>query len=257
MNIKNNIEQKVINDNNAKYMNPDYYLEYFEEYKNLLHLLQNINPTLFSVLPKRQIPKASQTTDFDSKGYLIRTPFMKLSEDINLAINLIDNSYQEPKVESADKIYNKWWVKILAIPFLITLLAGIFGPYLSTKLTDNRKEKENDSKRKDIFCETGLKMLKIYKILQEIIKNSEYELIRVVVILTNRRVGYGYSGKEINLYEEECKDLLLKMKLLEKNGFVKDITSSNTTKYEMTEEFVKLLSEAKLTESNITFIQYK
>lgn len=112
----------------GKYFDPAYYLEYFDAYNNILTRLNEHNPEVFSVLPKRMKPVASKTTDFDGRGYLIKSPFNKLLEDISLTIELIDENYKNrtslPEIKN-DVFYDKWWFQMFVAPFIVSLLTGI------------------------------------------------------------------------------------------------------------------------------------
>ncbi len=124
-NIKSNIEQAV---QRGKYFDPAYYLEYFQAYNNILTRLCEYNPSLFSVLPKRILPVPSKKTDFDGRGYLIRSPFNKLIEDISLAIILIDNNYKNRETsldEKKEPFFEKWWFQMFIAPICVALVTGI------------------------------------------------------------------------------------------------------------------------------------
>lgn len=124
-NIKNILTQKALYDNWNRYYDPAYYLEYFEQYNSILNKLHKINPKIFSVLPKRPLPKPSKTTDFEGRGYLVKSDLMKLSEDIDLAMDLIDNNYQhELPIAGNVKfvIYEQWWFQFFVAPFLVGLV---------------------------------------------------------------------------------------------------------------------------------------
>ncbi|MCB4792791.1 MAG: hypothetical protein LHV68_13055 [Elusimicrobia bacterium] len=135
-NINSILKQKALFDSWNRYYDPAYFLEYFKQYNSILQKLKKINPNIFSVLPKRSFPLPSKTTDFDGRGYLVKTDLEKLSEDINLAIALIDNNYGI-KISNQDEkkklFYEQWWFQFLIAPFIVGIILIIIERIIRKK----------------------------------------------------------------------------------------------------------------------------
>lgn len=129
------------------------------------------------------------------------------------------------------------------ILYLITFVLGAFtgaaGKYLADKYTDKRRGKEKESGKRKIFLNLAEKMPNLIKKMREDLSKPECMVIREFYILTNDRVLFNYGGERcLFYYEDQHDNLRHKIKLLENNGFVYDVTHTNMPKYRMTEEFV-------------------
>jgi hypothetical protein len=73
----------------ASYFDPAVVLDYFERYEPLRDELRSRFPEMLGDLPVRGRPTPSGTTDFDSRGYIVRKELELLLEDLNYSISLL------------------------------------------------------------------------------------------------------------------------------------------------------------------------
>ena len=132
------------------------------------------------------------------------------------------------------------------ITFLLGALTGAAGKYLADSYTDQRRTKELTTQLYKQFVDVSLKMPTLIKEMQDDLKNPDLALIREFYILPNKGVLLKGRGTSLAYYEEEHPDLIHKVNLLENNGFVYDVSSTNNPKYRMTEDFVKLILTSKI-----------
>lgn len=130
------------------------------------------------------------------------------------------------------------------VEYLCGVLTGIFvgaaGKYFGDKYTDQRKKLEQTNARSKAFKECEKEMLTLFDSIRIDLKN--YPLAREFVVLSKH---WGYNSdphKNVFLYYfEDHEALKEKVKLLENNGFVQDIKRNNMERFQLTEEFVRLL----------------
>lgn len=139
------------------------------------------------------------------------------------------------------------------LSLLVGSAVGACGGYHASKFTDKRRKNEKDSDVRKIFIQSGGKMLPMFKSLQLILEDKNTELLRSIFVLPSRKVVFNFNGPYIPFYTNEIESLELKLNLLESNGFIVNITMGNTTEYKMTELFISLLLEAKITDTKISF----
>ena len=142
------------------------------------------------------------------------------------------------------------------ISYLITFVLGAFtgaaGKYLADKYTDKRRSKEKETGKRKIFLNLAEKMPELIKEMQEDLSKPEWMVIREFYILPNDRVSFNSGGERcLFYYEDQHENLKHKIKLLENNGFVDDVTHTNTPKYRMIEEFVECVIKAKIKSNKV------
>jgi len=124
---------------------------------------------------------------------------------------------------------------------------GAAGKYLADKYTDKRRSKEKETGKRKIFLNLAEKMPELIKEMQEDLSKPEWMVIREFYILPNDRVSFNSGGERcLFYYEDQHENLKHKIKLLVNNGFVGDVTHTNTPKYRMIEEFVECVIKAKI-----------
>lgn len=79
------------------YFDPQTVLNLFERYIPLREGLKKLEPDLFGDIPSYEIPKPSQTTDNDGRGYIKRSEIESLSHDIGYCLDLLPDT--EPIVQ--------------------------------------------------------------------------------------------------------------------------------------------------------------
>lgn len=128
------------------------------------------------------------------------------------------------------------------ITFLAGALTGASGKYLADKFTDQRRRQEGKSEAQNIFDSVEKQIPELIKEIKEDFKKLDCSLMREFYILPNDRVIFNSDGKMcLFYYEDRHNHLLQKIKILENNGYVYDVTETNTPKYRITEEFATFL----------------
>ena len=140
------------------------------------------------------------------------------------------------------------------IAFLIGAFTGAAGKYLADKYTDRRRQMENRSAVYKSFIKLAEQMPELMKEMQDDLLNPEYNVIREFFVLPNSSTLFNAGGqKYLYYYENQHEDLIHKIKLLENNNFLADVTHTDTPKYRMTEEFVACLVKAKFKSNKVRF----
>jgi len=138
------------------------------------------------------------------------------------------------------------------ITFLLGAITGAAGKYLADKYTDKRRGKERETGIRKTFINIAQKMPELIKEMQEDLLKPDCMLIREFFLLPNNRIAFNSGGERYLFYfEDQHENLNHKIKFLENNGFVYDITHTNTPKYRMTEEFVECVTKCKIKANRI------
>ncbi len=130
--------------------------------------------------------------------------------------------------------------------YLFGVLTGTAGKYLADKYTDKRRKKESTDESRKQFCQIASKMPELIQEMQKSLRKPAFSIIREFFILPNRRVSF-IPGQSNTLlyYEEDHNNLMHKIKLLINNGYLEDVTYTNTPKFSMSEEFVTYVLKSK------------
>ncbi|MBA3017035.1 MAG: hypothetical protein KJ550_08830 [Proteobacteria bacterium] len=138
------------------------------------------------------------------------------------------------------------------VTFILGAFTGAAGKYLADKYTDKRREIDKDTKTRETFIKIAEQMPAFIKEMQDDFLNSEYKVLREFFILPNNRVMFNSGGERcLFYYEDKHEDLMHKIKLLENNGFVYDVTHTNTPKYRIAEEFRVCVVKAKIKKDKV------
>jgi len=121
------------------------------------------------------------------------------------------------------------------------MLAGAFGGFYASRLTDSRRRKEVAKAGQRTLREVAAMMPTIVKEMQEDFRNPEHEEVREFAILPSQNVKFSTQQKRFVYFENAHENLRGKIAVLENNGFVVDVTPGTTPIYRVTEEFRKLL----------------
>jgi len=82
---------KFLQNPRGNYFDPKYVLDLFHRYIPVRDELLSNYSSLFGDLPQREIPKPSNTTNFDGRGYIKRVDLNILMNDIEYCINVLSN----------------------------------------------------------------------------------------------------------------------------------------------------------------------
>jgi len=133
------------------------------------------------------------------------------------------------------------------ITFILGAFTGAAGKYLADKYTDKRRDNERDKGTRKKYLSIAQMMPNLIEEIQEDLSKAEFTVIREFFILPSNRVAFNSGGERYLFYFEDQHDNLKhKIKLLENQGFVYDVTHTNTPKYRMTEEFVDCVTKSKI-----------
>lgn len=124
------------------------------------------------------------------------------------------------------------------ISFLLGLLTGAAGKYLADKYTDKRRDIEDEKSEIKKFKSVRKKMTSLIDEMKEDL--LKHELFRDFFIIPSR--GMSLNATECFVYyEKEHDNLISKISILENNDYIYDISTGNTPKYRMTDEFVNMI----------------
>ncbi len=126
--------------------------------------------------------------------------------------------------------------------FLLGTLSGVAGGYLANKYTDKRREKEAAYSEKNRFLAIKDHMPKLIAEIQRDFSDEAAANVREFFVLRNKKEIIGIITKRrFAYYENQHKNLLGQLDILQNEGYVVDVTEKNVPIYRMSEEFVQLL----------------
>lgn len=142
---------------------------------------------------------------------------------------------------------------------LIGIFIGAGGNYWANKCTDQRRNQEENRNLKNCFKRCQQEMPELFNEMIQDLSNNKFKSEFVLLEIDSVYGGFpdGPLSYYMNKYnpKEDYKDnkknvmvhsyLLDKIKILEMNGFVIDITPDKVKTYRMTDNFLKLLRSIK------------
>ena len=88
-------------------------------------------------------------------------------------------------------------------------------------------------------------MTRVERVMPELLAEMRQDLagnpFRREFVLLKRARGYWESGTELFYYFDDHPDLLSKVRILENEGFVRDVTTKNVQRYRMSEPLARYL----------------
>jgi DNA-directed RNA polymerase specialized sigma54-like protein len=134
---------------------------------------------------------------------------------------------------------NSWASHI--ITFISGLLVGVLGNYYATRLADKAKNKDAVTEKKKLFKAAEMKMPELIKEMRDDISSDKMKKCKEFVILPTRGTVFNSKEPLFSYFESEHQYLQSNIRILEENGFVIDITSTNTPRYQFNEDFLSML----------------
>jgi len=134
---------------------------------------------------------------------------------------------------------NSWASHI--ITFISGLLVGILGNYYATRLADKAKNKDAIIEKKKLFKKVEMMMPELIKEMRDDISSEKMKKCKEFVILPTKGTVFNSKEPLFSYFESEHQYLHSNIKVLEENGFVIDITSTNTPRYQFNEDFLSML----------------
>lgn len=138
-------------------------------------------------------------------------------------------------------INNKEWIFSGIGIFFITIIIGII------KIISKKMSKRNaESNSKELFSykldfSNGMDIL-----LSEMKQDLNNDSFRREFVLLQKGWGYWASGTEFVYYYDDHQSLDNKIKYLENNNCVIDITTKNVKRYKFNENFIEYLKKEKI-----------
>jgi hypothetical protein len=132
-------------------------------------------------------------------------------------------------------------LKSLLIGFLAGTATGAAGKYFADKYTDRRRKKEISSQAKKVFLEIKAQMPELIAEMKKDFVNGKHKFVREFFVVPNERCLIGSEKPRFVYYVDQHTDLYNKLDMIQRAGFLFDITTGNTPLYCVTEEFIKLL----------------
>ncbi len=129
------------------------------------------------------------------------------------------------------------------IAFLVGALGGAIALYWGIKHTKQRQQKETSYRLESNFEKVSNLMPKLIKEIKADIKNDESKVVREFVVLPTTKHSSSDSKGRFIYYEDQHKDLMEHLDILEESDFILDVTSGNTPAYRLTDVFIHLLKD--------------
>jgi hypothetical protein len=136
------------------------------------------------------------------------------------------------------------------VSYLATFLGGVAlgaaGMYFADKFSDQRRALEKRRAEKRAFDKHARKMPDLFKEMKADLENEKMELVREFFVLSAPGVAVGAPDKHFRYDLSRFEGLAEKIKVLEHEGFILDVSQSrNVPKYWLQENFVTLLRQWK------------
>lgn len=133
----------------------------------------------------------------------------------------------------------------MAVGFVVGAFTGAAGHYLGEKYTDKRRRKEHASEEDRVWKDLVSRFPSVIAEMREDIINSkpEFQSVRVFFVKSSKTT-VNRSEPSFQYHTDVHADLGAAIALLERIGYIEDVTPGNCPMYRMTEEFVDKLRKA-------------
>mgnify|MGYP000990332422 CR=1 FL=1 len=127
------------------------------------------------------------------------------------------------------------------ITFISGLSVGVLGNYFATRLADKAKNKDAIIKKKKSFEKIEMMMPELIKEMRDDISSEDMKKCKEFIILPTKGTVFNSNEPLFSYFESEHQYLRSNIRVLEENGFVIDITNTNTPRYQFDEDFLSML----------------
>lgn len=125
------------------------------------------------------------------------------------------------------------------VAFIVGTAVGAAGQYMADRLTDQRRKGEAKREAASKFERTSSAMPKLISEMREDLGKPEHAVVREFVALPNERVMFNSDRTRLAYFESVHPDLTNKIALLVEAGYIKNVSTTSTPIFRMTEEFVQ------------------
>ena len=130
--------------------------------------------------------------------------------------------------------------------FLVGVIVGAGGLYYVVRFTDRAHEREQQRMEKRAFGELAPRMRDLFKEMKADLEGESTSLVREFFVLPAPNAVLAWEEKHFRYDISRFEDLPQKIKMLEHQGFILDVSQSrNLPKYWLQESFVTLLRNWK------------
>ncbi len=127
------------------------------------------------------------------------------------------------------------------VTFISGLAVGILGNYYATRLADKAKNKDAIKEKSNLFKQAEMKMPELIKEMRNDICSENMKNCKEFIIQPTRGTVFNSKQPLFTYFESEHPYLQSNIRILEENGFVVDITKTNTPRYQFNEDFIVML----------------
>jgi|LSQX01.1.fsa_nt_gb hypothetical protein len=131
------------------------------------------------------------------------------------------------------------------LTFIIGLATGVLSTYTANRLIAKAKQKDKKKEIIKTYKNLKSKMPELINEMKHDIRSQGTKTCREFFVSSNKAFTINTRNPAFMYYENEHEDLLSKLRVLENEGFIIDITPSNAPKYQFTEQFIDLLNDDK------------
>ncbi len=133
----------------------------------------------------------------------------------------------------------------ILISFFVGLIVGILGTFFGTRMVDKARERDEHKKERKKFKEALKIMPNLLKEMKQDLSDNQDGCMQFIVLRT--LTSNFNSTKMYFIYaENDHPNIYAHLNILEKYGFIHDITFTDTPMYQFEFKFVNYLMKTKI-----------
>ena len=129
----------------------------------------------------------------------------------------------------------------LTVGFLIGTATGAAGSYMADRFTDQRRDSKAAKERDRIWKDIERRFPGFIAEMRKDFSGESGQKVRAFFVMNSRHTLGGYSEPSFEYYDDVHTDIKPALLLLEKYGYISDITKRDTPFYRVDESLVDRL----------------